>query len=71
MSKHVLDLLYETKGMVVPQFEDWLKDITDDELESLNSMAYSLVKCIKQEKENRENGLESLDNPDLLEGVNI
>lgn len=58
MSKHVLDLLYETKGMNGYQFDDWLKNRTDEELESLKSLAYSLKKSIQQEKESREGGYE-------------
>ena len=54
MNKHPLDLLYSTKGMNGYQFEDWLKDRTHDELESLYLMSHSLSKCINQEKESRE-----------------
>lgn len=54
MDKHPLDLLHETKGMNGYQFEDWIKDRTDDELESLQLLSYSLNKCISQEKESRE-----------------
>jgi len=54
MDKHPMDLLYESKGLNGYRFEDWLKNRTDDEIESLRWLAYSLNKFISQEKESRE-----------------
>lgn len=52
--EHPLDLLYTTKGLNGYQFEDWMKERTTEELESLSGISFSLQRAITNEKESRE-----------------
>lgn len=53
-NKHILDLLYETKGMNGFQMKEWLTKRTRTELDSLDILAGVLGKNIGYEKDRRE-----------------